>query len=76
MSGKIRLPDNQIWAWTDKAEQFAKQFKSDNPLDRRLAGTPATYGYTELGQVAPAVWVEKGYVAPKERGEIKCKRML
>ncbi|MCM0759587.1 hypothetical protein M7775_13595 [Sporomusa sphaeroides DSM 2875] len=67
MSGKIRLPNNQTWVWTDKAEQHAKQFKSDNPLDKRLAGTPATYGYTELGQDAPAVWVEKGYVEAREQ---------
>jgi len=66
MSGKIRLPNNQIWVWTPKAEEFAKQFKTDNPLDRRLAGTPAMYGCDELGQVAPKIWADKGYVEAKE----------
>ena len=66
MTGKIRIPDNQIWVWTEKAEQFAREnFATDNPLDKRIAGTPATCGIDQLGQCAPSVWVARGHVVAK-----------
>ena len=61
------LPVGQIWVWTEKAEAFAAAHFQDstNPLDKRIARTPARYGSNPCGRWVYKEWAEKGYVEAK-----------
>ena len=53
-----RLPPNQIWVWTKKAEKLAEA----KGYEARKAGTPAKVGQEVCGQFAPESWVDRGFV--------------